>query len=83
MFTVYALHSPEHNKIYIGYTSNLQQRLLSHNTLAQKGWTIKYRPWILVHTEQFNSKGEALKREKQLKTAKGREQIRSIIANSN
>lgn len=43
MFTVYALHSPDYEKIYIGHTSNLDQRMLSHNKLG-KGWTKSYRP---------------------------------------
>ncbi|MFD2532750.1 GIY-YIG nuclease family protein [Gracilimonas halophila] len=75
MFTVYALYSPDHEKIYIGYTSNLEQRLLSHNKLGKKGWTIKFRPWELVFTEEFENKKEAMNREKQLKTAKGREYV--------
>ncbi|MBN8702382.1 MAG: GIY-YIG nuclease family protein [Bacteroidetes bacterium] len=29
MFTVYILYSDLHHKIYIGYTSNIEQRLLS------------------------------------------------------
>jgi len=29
MFIVYALYSPSHQKIYIGFTSGLEQRLLS------------------------------------------------------
>jgi len=72
MYTVYALHSREHNKIYIGYTSNLEQRLLSHNELGTKGWTIKYRPWKLIYTKEYESKSEAMKRERQPKSAKGR-----------
>ena len=53
MFTVYVLYSLSHNKIYIGYTSNLTQRILSHNELATKGYTIKFRPWEIIHTEIF------------------------------
>lgn len=56
MFTVYALYSEKFNKIYIGFTSNLEKRLISHNELGQKGWTIKYRPWKVFHTESFESK---------------------------
>ncbi|MBK5278823.1 MAG: GIY-YIG nuclease family protein, partial [Bacteroidia bacterium] len=44
------------NKIYIGFTSNLEARLLSHNQLATKGWTIKFRPWTVIHTEVFETK---------------------------
>ncbi|MFN0257466.1 GIY-YIG nuclease family protein [Pedobacter ureilyticus] len=79
MFTVYILYSKQFNKVYIGYTSNLEQRLLSHNVLATKGYTIKFRPWEILHTELFETKSEALKREKQLKSAKGREFIRKQL----
>jgi len=75
MFIVYVLHSSKHGKIYIGFTSNLEQRLLSHNELGKKGWTIKFRPWQLVFTEEFETKQEAMKREKELKTAVGRNTI--------
>ncbi|WP_084163759.1 GIY-YIG nuclease family protein [Olivibacter sitiensis] len=33
-FTVYVLYSEKHDKIYIGFTSNLPERLRSHNELA-------------------------------------------------
>ncbi|MBL7883180.1 MAG: GIY-YIG nuclease family protein [Bacteroidia bacterium] len=79
MFTVYVLYSPKHNKIYIGYTSDIENRMLSHNSLATKGYTIKYRPWEIVHKEFFESKVDAMKREKQLKSAKGRELIWGLI----
>ena len=82
MFTVYALYSPNFDKIYVGFTSNLELRILSHNVLANKGWTIKFRPWIIIHTETFETKKEAMVREKQLKSAKGRIFIRSIINNN-
>ncbi|UBM61972.1 GIY-YIG nuclease family protein [Candidatus Sulfidibacterium hydrothermale] len=72
MFKVYVLYSQKFNKIYIGYTGNLEKRLLSHNKLAHKGYTVKFRPWTLVFSEEFPTKQLAMKREKQLKSAKGR-----------
>jgi putative endonuclease len=72
MFTVYVLYSTAFDKIYIGYTSDMDARLRSHNELATKGWTIKFRPWQLVYTEIFETKKEAMLREQQLKSAKGR-----------
>ena len=74
MFTVYILYSKEFNRIYVGYTSNLEQRLLSHNMLAKKG-----TPLEILHTEVFESKSEAIAREKQLKSATGREFIRKQL----
>ncbi len=79
MFIVYALYSSNYDKIYIGYTSNLVERYKSHNELSKKGWTIKYRPWIIIHQESFENKLEAILREKQLKSASGRNFIRSKI----
>ncbi|RZJ46959.1 MAG: GIY-YIG nuclease family protein [Chryseobacterium sp.] len=79
MFTVYILYSSKFDKIYIGYTSDLEQRLLSHNVLATKGYTIKFRPWEILFTEKFDSKAEAIKREKQLKSGVGREMIWNLI----
>jgi putative endonuclease len=80
-FHVYVLFSPVHNKIYIGYTSDIEARLLSHNILATKGWTIKFRPWTLVHQEIFDTKKQAMTREKELKSSRGREWIRKTILN--
>ena len=80
MFTVYVLYSESFDKIYIGFTSNLEQRFLSHNELGKKGWTIKFRPWKIIHTEEFESKTEALKREKQLKSSRGRAWIHENIS---
>ncbi len=76
MFVVYILHSKSFDKIYVCYTSNLEQRIKSHNELSKKGWTLKFRPWEIVHQEEFATKMEAMKREKELKSYQGRECIR-------
>jgi putative endonuclease len=82
MFIVYVLYSQTFDKIYVGYTSNLEQRFKSHNELAKKGWTVRFRPWSILFTEQFSSKELASAREKQLKSAKGRLYIRQQIGQS-
>jgi len=79
IYTVYVLHSPKFDKIYIGYTSDLEQRMLSHNKLGKKGWTIKFRPWKIIHTELYKTKADALKREKMLKGGMGRKWIRENL----
>ena len=79
MFVVYVLYSYKFGKIYIGFTSNLEERLKSHNDLGVKGWTIKFRPWTLIYQELHATKSEAMKREKQLKSAAGREFVKSFI----
>ena len=78
MFTVYILYSFTHSKTYVGYTSNLLQRFYSHNHLGSD-WTRSYRPWFVVYTEVLSSKKDALIREKELKSGKGRDWIEKNI----
>jgi putative endonuclease len=82
MYIVYVLYSERFNKIYVGYTKDLEQRYLSHNELGQKGWTINFRPWRIVYFENHTTKDGALKRERELKGGKGREWIRKSILNN-
>ena len=79
-FVVYILYSKDYNKTYVGFTSNLIERFKSHNYLSKKGYTIKYRPWKVIHVEFFTTKSEALVREKILKSGKGRDFIKEIIS---
>jgi putative endonuclease len=69
----------EYDKIYIGYTSNLQARLTSHNHIKNHGWTARYRPWQIIYHETFDTKKDAMLREQQLKSAKGRQFIKSVL----
>jgi putative endonuclease len=80
-FVIYILYSKKFNQNYTGFTSNLIERFKSHNLLAKKGHTIKYRPWTVIHVEFFSSKTEAIKRENYLKTGIGRDFIKNLIHN--
>lgn len=78
-YVVYILFSPSTEKIYIGYTSDLINRFHSHNSLSKKGFTTRFRPWMVAHVEFFEVKSEALKREKQLKAGAGRRWIHTQL----
>ena len=71
MYTVYVLFSEKFRKIYIGYSSAFEIRLRSHNCLGTKGFTKRYRPWIVVLEENYANKTQAIQREKQLKSGQG------------
>ena len=77
IYSVYVLYSAKHQKHYTGFTSELNKRLLSHNSLG-KGWTARYRPWVIIHTKEFEEKNDAMHYEKWLKTGVGRDFIKSI-----
>jgi putative endonuclease len=67
MYYIYILHSPDKDRFYIGSTSNPEGRLIAHNHPQNKGWTKRFQPWIMVYNEAFDSKSNALAREKLLK----------------
>jgi putative endonuclease len=52
----------------------------SHNKIYI-GYTLKYRPWEIIHTEFFETKLAAMKREIELKSANGRQFIWNLIKN--
>ena len=71
MYFVYILYSKKFERNYVGLTSDLEQRLKSHNSVKVKS-TKSYRPWEIVYSESYETIIEARKREKYLKTAAGR-----------
>ncbi len=79
MFVSYLLYSQKHDRLYIGFTADHITRFHSHQSLAKKGFTIKYRPWMVIAVRFHDQKSEALKDEKYLKSGKGRSFIRSEI----
>ena len=76
MYFVYILYSYSGKKTYVGYSGNIERRLVEHNITEIKGYTLRYRPWVLARSESYNTKAEAMLREKFLKTGRGREEIK-------
>jgi len=81
MFEVYALYNKKHNKIYIGQTANLDQRLELHNKgIFKNSFTGRFDGgWELIYVEPHDARVSALKREKQLKSYRGREFLRKKL----
>ena len=62
-YCVYVLYSLKDNNFYIGYTTNLHERLTDH--LLGNSQATKFRkPFILLFCEYFLSKHHAIRREK-------------------
>ena len=67
MAYVYFLTNYNNKVLYIGVTSNLEQRLWEHKNKTVKGFSSKYNTTKLVYFEQFSDIVNAISREKQLK----------------
>ena len=75
MYYVYVIRSVNFNRTYIGFTSNIENRLQQHNSGKTKS-TKPFKPWTLVFFEEFESKDDAINREKYLKSGVGREYVK-------
>ncbi len=77
-YIVYILLSKKDNKLYVGQTSNLEKRLNEHCT-GKVFSTQKRLPLILIHKENFDSRKNAMKREKFLKSLYGAKEKQKIL----
>jgi putative endonuclease len=68
-YAMHVLQSLKDGRYYIGSTSDVKKRLESHNS-NRTGYTKKFQPWVLIYYEEFETRVEAVRREKYLKTKK-------------
>jgi len=73
MFTVYVLKSVTNGKRYVGYTSKSADDRLHDHLTGSNVWTRRNGPFKLIHTESFEDKTEAIRREHYLKSGHGRD----------
>lgn len=66
MFYLYILRNV-HNRLYIGHSGNIEQRLADHRTSHGAKFIKDYGSFELVYTEEFSTRSEAMARERQLK----------------
>ncbi len=79
MYIVYIIQSDKTNRFYVGYTSNLETRIIYHNSGSNRS-TRNKGIWKLVYREEFKSKTEAIKRENFLKRQKNSQFYNRLIA---
>ena len=75
---VYILQSLKDLRYYIGETHNVEQRLTFHNSGKQRS-TRNRTPFKIVLTEEYQTREQALKREKQIKSWKGGESFKKLV----
>ena len=78
MFYVYVIQAKE-GRFYIGSTEDITKRLQQHNSKQFRGWTNRFNDWKLVYSEQFDTRTDAIKREKQIKSMKGGKAFKMLV----
>jgi putative endonuclease len=80
MFIIYIIYSTNFDQYYVGHTQNIEDRLSRHNS-GRSLSTKKGKPWNLVYTETFETRSEAMLREKAIKKMKSRTYLEQLIQN--
>jgi putative endonuclease len=77
MFYAYAIKSLTRNYIYVGLTNNLERRIEEHNKGENKS-TKAYRPFVLIFSQECETRVEAREMEKYLKSGIGKEFLKRL-----
>ena len=79
MFQTYILKNDITKKFYIGSTNDLQRRLKEHNRGQTKS-TRREGEWQIVYKEEFKTNIEAKRRERMIKSYKGGNAFKQLLA---
>ena len=81
-FWAYILEDQE-GRFYIGHTDNLDRRVAEHNTPEKIGtkYTHKKGPWRLVWHEEHETRSDAMRRERFIKSRKSSAWISKYLLN--
>jgi putative endonuclease len=80
-YCVYVLYSLIDSHFYIGFSSNLEQRLAEHAS-GKSASTASRRPFRLIFCEYYFSKSDALRRERYFKTTAGKRTLKLMLQRS-
>ena len=79
MFIVYVLKSIKNGKKYVGFPSKELTQRLDWHRWGLTSWTKQNGPFDLLHSEEFQDKHSALRRESYLKTGQGRRTLDFLL----
>ncbi|MBR6759677.1 MAG: GIY-YIG nuclease family protein [Alistipes sp.] len=66
-YWIYFMTNTNNTVLYVGVTSNLQQRIRQHKAKELGGFTAKYAISKVIFVEEYTDIREAIAREKQIK----------------
>jgi len=79
MFYAYVIKSVDHDFYYKGHCEDPEERLKQHNS-GMTGSIRPYIPFILIYKEGFNTREEAVLRERYFKSSAGRRYLKNKLS---
>ncbi len=81
MFYFYIIRSLKNKKLYVGQTTDLKERLKSHNKLENKG-TKPNAPYELIFYSGFTNQKDSINCEQYFKTTAGWKRLHKMLENT-
>jgi putative endonuclease len=81
MYYVYVIQAEADGSYYVGYTGDVKERLSRHNE-GRSPYTKSKGNWKLVYVEEYETSGEAMAREREIKGKKSRKYIEYLVRTS-
>ena len=78
MYFVYIIYSAQVDRYYVGHSDDVLRRLAEHCVRKNSGAT----DWQLKYTESYESRGEAMRREMEIKKKKRRSYLDQLISSA-
>ena len=66
------------NSLYTGYSDDPQKRFLDHKNGKGARYTRSHKPLRIIYTEQLETKSEAMKREREIKSWRREKKITEL-----
>jgi putative endonuclease len=81
MYYVYVIQNLLSYDLYIGFTTNVKQRVFDHNSGKGARTTRRKGKWRLIYLEGYLTKNDAVSREKFLKGGSGLKYLKKQLKN--
>ncbi len=81
MYFVYILYSKTKDRYYVGQTDNIENRMEYHNS-GESPYTSIASDWVVVYTEEYETRTGARKLENEIKRKKSRKYIEWLMSAS-
>ena len=79
MHCIYILHSDKIDRYYVGYSSNLDERLNFHENSKKRKYTYNAKDWRLYYTIECQTKSLGLAIERHIKRMKSKVYIENLL----
>ncbi|MBN2200964.1 GIY-YIG nuclease family protein [bacterium] len=77
-YAVYVLRSNE-GRMYIGYSQDVEKRIRQHNAAGNRGWTRRFTGWKEIYREEFRTRKQAMRRERELKRIRSSKKYKKMV----